>query len=95
MTSRHVLADLPIHRRFQRVLDCERPAFDEQIFFEWWQAHDARKSFDEFGVGLRINIRIRDFRFRRPQKIALHIRLIEVRMIKPDRHRSEETVKID
>src|SRR5947209_7870616 len=38
LTRGHVLADFPIHRRFERVLDRECAAFDEEIFFEWWQS---------------------------------------------------------
>ena len=95
VTGRHVFPHLPIHRRFQRVLDCERAPFDEQIFFERRQSGNARKSLHKFSVGLRINIRVRHFRFGRAQKIALHIRLIEIGMIKSNRHRPEKTVKID
>ena len=94
-TSRHVFAHLPIHRRLERVFDCGRAAFNEEIFVERRQSGDARERFHKFRVGRRIDIRVRHLRFRRAKEIAPDIRLIEIGMIKPDRHRSEETIKID
>ena len=95
MTRGHVLAHLPIHRRLQTILDCERAALDEEIAFQRRQTDDALKGFHKFRVSLRINIRVRDFDFRRTKQIALHCRIIEVRMIKSNRHRAEKSVEIN
>ena len=95
MTGRHVLANFPIHRRFQTIFDRKRAAFDKQIAFQRAQTDHALERFHKFGVAFRVNIRVRDFDFRRTQKIALNFGLVEVRMIKSDWHRAEESVEID
>ena len=52
--------DLPVHRRFQCVLDRKRAAFDEKITARKMrrQPRHPGKRFDELGVAFRINIRV-------------------------------------
>src|SRR5947208_12854401 len=95
MTRGHVFAYLPIHRRLQTILDCGRAALDEKITFQRGQTDHALEGFYKLRVSLRINIRVGDFDFCRPKKIALHCRIIKVRMIESDRHRAEKSVEID
>ena len=95
VTSSHVLAHLPIHRRFQAILDRERAAFDKKVAFQGRQTDHALERRHKFSVAVRINIRVRDFNFRGTQKVASHLWIIEVRMVKPDRHRAEKPVEID
>ena len=95
MTRRHVFAHLPIHRRLQAILDCQRAALDEKIMFQRPQTDDALEGFYKLRISLRINIRVGDFDFRRPKKIALHCGIIKVRMIKSNRHRAEKSVEIN
>src|SRR6266567_5631311 len=95
MTRGHVLAHLPIHGGLQTIFDCERTALDKEIAFQRRQSDHALKRLDKFRVAFRVNIGVRDFHLGRPQKIVLHIGIIEVRMIKPNRHRAEKSVKID
>jgi hypothetical protein len=83
------------HRRFQTVFDRERAAIDEEISLERRQTDDARKNFDEFGVGFGVNIGVRDFDFGGARKLPLNIDIVEVRMIETDRERTEEAVEID
>src|SRR4029450_13213582 len=95
MTCGHVLADFPIHRCLQTILHRKRAALDEQITLERRQTDDALKRSYEFSVPGPVNIRICNLHFRRAQQIALYLRLVEVRMVKPYRHRSKKPVEID
>ena len=95
VTRRHVFAHLPIHRRLQTIFDCQRAALDKKIALQRRQTDYAFEGLHKFRVSLRINIRVGDFDFRRTKKIALHCGIIEVWMIKSDRHRAEKSVEID
>ena len=95
MTGRDVLANFPIHRRFQTIFDRKRAAFDKEIAFQRAQTDHALERFHKFGVAFRINIRVRDFHFGCAQEVTLHSGIVEVRMIERDRHRAEKTVEID
>ncbi len=90
-----IFADLPVHRRLECVLDRERAAFDEEHPLERRHPDDAPEGFDKARVAFRVNIRVRDLDLGRGEQIGFHFRLIEVRMIKPDRIRAEKTVEID
>src|SRR5439155_25359937 len=95
VTSGHVLAHFPIHRRFQTILDRKRAALDKQITPQRRQPDDALERRHKFGVAVRIDIRVSDLHLCRTKKVALYLRTIEVRMVESDRHRSEESVEID
>src|SRR5262249_33567546 len=41
------------------------------------------------------NIRVRDLDLGRTQQVTLHLRIIEMRMVKPDSHRSKKSIEID
>ena len=94
-TSSHVLAHFPIHRGLQTILDRKRAALDKQITPQRRQPDDALKRRHKFSVAVRIDIRVSDLHLRRAQKVALYLRIIEVRMVESDRHRSEKSVEID
>ena len=66
--GRHVFAHLPIHRGFERVLDRERAAFDEEHALERRQPHHAPESFDEPRVAFRVNIGVGDLDLGRAQQ---------------------------
>src|SRR4029453_13654744 len=91
----HVFAAFPIHPCLQTILPRKRAALDEQITLERRQTDDALKRRYKFSVAGRVNIRICNLHFRRAQQIALYLRLVEVRMVKPYRHRSKKSVEID
>ena len=95
MAGRDIFSDLPIHRRLERVLDREGAAFDEEITLERRQPTHPGKGFDKLGVARRVNIRVRDLDRRGAGQFLLHCRLLEMRMIVADRHRTEEAVEID
>ena len=95
VARRHVFANLPVHRRFQTVLDRHRAAFDEKITLQRRQTDHALESLHKLRVVLRVNIRVRDFDFCRAKQIALHRGIVKVWMIKSYRHRAEESVEID
>ena len=46
-------------------------------------------------VAFRVNVGVRDLDLGRAQEIGFHLRLVEMRMIKPDRVRAEKAVEID
>ena len=81
----HVFAHLPIHRGFERVLDRQCAAFDEEHALERRHSHDAPKRVDKTRVTFRINVGIRDLDRSRAHEIRFYLRLVEVRMVKPDR----------
>ena len=95
VATRHIFAHLPIHRRFQAILHSHRAAFDKQVALQRRQTDHALECPHKFSVAFRVNVRVRDFDFRRALQIALSSGLVEVRMIKPDWHRTEEPVEID
>src|ERR1700724_1533006 len=95
MARRHVFAHLPIHRRFQTVLDCQRAALDEKITLQRGQTDYPLEGVYKLCVVLRVNVRVGDFYFSRTKEIALHRGIIKVWMIESDRHRAEESVEID
>src|SRR5206468_5675163 len=95
VTSGHVLADFPNHRCLQTILDRERAAFDKQIALKRRQTDDPLERRNKLRVPDGVNVRVGDLNFRRTQKILSHLRLVEVRMIKADRHRTEEPVEVD
>ena len=58
MTGSDVLANLPIHRSLEGVLDRERAAINEKVAGQFRQRDDARERFDERGKLRRVHIRI-------------------------------------
>src|SRR3954451_24562530 len=93
-TRGHVLADLPVHCRLQRVFDGERAAFDKQVTIQWRETDYSRKGVYELRIRLRIHIGVGDLDLGRPCKVSLDRRIVEVRMIVGHRHRAEKSVKI-
>src|SRR6266700_2600516 len=74
-TRGHVLADFPIHRCLQTILDRERAAFDKQIALKRRQTDDPLEGRHKFRVPDGVNVRIGDLNFCGPQKIASNLRL--------------------
>src|SRR5207237_149112 len=92
---REIFSHLPIHRRLQGVLDAERAAVDEEITVERRKTRDAAERAHEIPEVDRVNVRVRRLRPRGFGQIALHARLVEVRMIEPERHRAVKTVEVE
>src|SRR6267142_2294118 len=59
-----IFPHFPIHRCLERVLDCERASFDEEVTFQRLQSHYPRKSLNEICKLHRVNIRIRNLHLR-------------------------------
>src|SRR5437763_14687342 len=74
---RHVLSYLPIHRRFQTVLDCHCATLDEKITLQRGQTEHAPKGLHKLRVVFRVNVRVGDFDLCRTTAIALHRRIIK------------------
>ena len=91
----HVLAHFPIHRGLERVLDRERAAFDQEHALERRHPDHAPVGVEKTGVAFRINVGICDLDLGRAQEIGLYLRLVEMRMIEPDRVGAEKAVEID
>ena len=90
----YVFSHLPIHCRLQTILDCGRAALDEKITFQRRQPDYTFEGLHKFRIALRVDVRVGDLDFRRTKKVALHCRIIKVRMIESNRHRPEESVEI-
>ena len=95
ITCGQVFAHLPIHCRLQTIFDRKRAALDKKITIERRQTDDVLERLHKFRVVLRVNIRVRDFDFGRAQEVDLHRRIIEIWMIKADRHRAEKAIEIN
>src|SRR5207244_8384478 len=90
VTRSHVLANFPVHRCLQTILDCECAALDKEIAFQRRKPDYTVKRLDKFRVAGGVNVRVCDLDFRGTQKISSHFRIVEVRMVKPNRHGAEK-----
>src|SRR2546421_503130 len=72
-----------------------RSALDKKIAIERRQTDDVLERLHKFRLVLRVNVRVRDFDFGRAQEVDLHRRIIEIWMIKADRHRAEKAIEIN
>src|SRR5207248_2448987 len=93
--GRNILADLPIHRGLECVLDGESAAFDKKIALERRQRRYSQEGLDKFSVSRGVNVRVRDLDLRAAEKIGFHLGPVEMWMIKADRIRAEKSVEID
>ncbi len=93
--GRQVLAHLPVHRGLQGVFHRQRAAIDEKPPLHRRQRGHARERVDKFRVQRGVDIGVRHLGAGGEQQVALHLGVVEMRMIEADGHRAEEAVEVD
>src|SRR5947209_3224584 len=83
--GRNVLAHLPVHGGFQRVLDREGAAFNKKVSLQRAQAHDPAEGLDELDIMAGVDIGVRDLDSGGLIELFLNFGLIEQRMVEPNR----------